>query len=286
MTVSPKIKPVDHAEVAALWPVAQPADHKYSRGVVGVIAGSDAYPGAAVLACSGAVRAGAGLVRHVGPDRVQDLVLGARPEVVPHSPGDALPRADAWVVGPGIGEDPLQERAAELARLTDSPRVVDAAQVILFALDRAGAAKAPDPTNVLFTPHAGELAEALNALGVKIDRAGVEAARHKSATRLADLAHATVLLKGHRTLVVSPGGRASELPAAPAWLATAGTGDVLAGIAGALLAAGLDAREAGISAALVHGLAAEHASAGAPIAALDVASAIPSTIGRLLVSLA
>ncbi|WP_062303793.1 ADP-dependent NAD(P)H-hydrate dehydratase [Demequina subtropica] len=272
-------------DVASAWPVPGAADDKYSRGVVGVVAGSEAYPGAAALVVSGAVRAGAGMVRYVGPTRAQDLVLAHRPEAVVHHPVDAaerLPRAQAWVVGPGVADYPEQDAAIGAVIAESAPMVVDAGALETVARARAAGARAIGAERVLLTPHAGELVRTLGALRHDVTAADVERDRVGHARLLAETARATVLLKGALTLVVSPGGGAIELPLAPAWLATAGAGDVLAGIAGALLAAGLRADVAGATAAWVHARAAEQASVGGPVAALDVATALPKVVAGLL----
>lgn len=278
---------VDRAWVASVWPTPTGEDDKYSRGVLGIVAGSDAYPGAAALVAGAAVRAGTGLVRYVGPRRAQDLVLHHRPEVVVHDPADAadlLPRSSAWVVGPGVADHPGQDAVIGAVLASGTPLVVDAGALEACVRSRAAGARHAGPDAVLLTPHARELVAALGALrhdatddDVRRDRAG-------HARLLAETARATVLLKGSRTLIASPGGAVLELPEAPAWLATAGAGDVLAGIAGALLAAGLGAAEAGAAAAWVHARAAEAASAGGPIAALDVADAVPGVVADLLLS--
>jgi len=273
------------ADVAASWPVPGAADDKYSRGVVGVVAGSEAYPGAAALVVSGAVQAGAGMVRYVGPERAQDLVLAHRPEAVVHHPADVadrLPRAQAWVVGSGVADYPEQDAAIGAVIAESLPMVVDAGALETVARARAAGERAVGPERVLLTPHAGELVRTLVALRHDATEAGVERDRVGHARLLAETARATVLLKGAVTLVVSPGGGVIELPLAPAWLATAGAGDVLAGIAGALLGAGLTAGEAGASAAWVHARAAERASGGGPVAALDVAGAVPAVVADAL----
>ncbi|MDN4476828.1 NAD(P)H-hydrate dehydratase [Demequina sp. SYSU T00192] len=275
----------ERADVAAAWPVPGAADDKYSRGVVGVIAGSEAYPGAAALVVSGAVRAGAGMVRYVGPERAQDLVLAHRPEAVIHHPVDVaerLPRAQAWVVGPGVSDYPEQDAAIGAVVAESAPMVVDAGALETVARARAAGVRAVGAERVLLTPHAGELVRTLEALRHDVTAADVERDRVGHARLLAETARATVLLKGAVTLIVSPGGATIELPEAPAWLATAGAGDVLAGIAGALLAADLTADVAGACAAWVHARAAERASGGGPVAALDVAGAAPAVVAALL----
>lgn len=263
-----------------------PGDDKYSRGVVGVVAGSRAYPGAAVLACSGAVRAGAGYVRHLGGRPARLLVLGARPEVVASRlpgllPGRTgrLPRADAWVVGPGLvgGRRGAAARAVRSALGTGLPCVVDAG-----ALDAAcpllAAGRVADPRRVLLTPHAGELARMLRALGQGDDPGAGQLAR---ARLLARATGATVLLKGSTTVVAGAEGPAWSVSEAPPWLATAGAGDVLAGVAGTLLAQGLAPLDAGALAAFAHGRAARLASDG-PLAAMDVAESLPRAVAGIV----
>lgn len=286
---------VDLAMVASLWRRPVPDDDKYSRGVVGVVAGSDAYPGAAVLCVSGAARAGAGMVRYVGPRRAQDLVLAARPETVVHADSDAidrLPRASAWTMGSGVADQPGQDAVIGAVLDSGAPCVVDAGALQDLARARQAGYRATPPDRVLMTPHEGELIRALAAIGHDVTQADLQADREGHARLLAETTRATVLLKGSQTVVVAPGGQTRTLPTATPWLATAGSGDVLAGIAGALLASGLDAADAGVCAAWVHARAAALASgddperpdgSGGPVTALDVAVAIPRAV-RLLKS--
>lgn len=236
-------------DVAALTghlPVPGAGDHKYTRGVVGMWAGSDPYPGAAVLACSAAARAGAGMVRLMAPRRVQDLVLAARPEVVPTDG-----RCQALVLGPGI--DPADSgRAGQvravLARVLDegAPAVVDAGALpLLVPVLAEGHGRGRAATCQVLTPHAGEAGALLTTLtGARVDREAVEAEPAEHARTLSRLTGATVLLKGATTLVASPEGSLTSVDSGPAWMATAGSGDVLAGILGALLA-GAQARAEG-----------------------------------------
>ncbi len=134
----------------------------------------------------------------------------------------------------------------------------------------------------LLTPHAGELARLLSDLGEDVHREDIEAQPYRHTHTAARLTGATVLLKGATTLVVRPDGHARSQAEAPSWLATAGAGDVLAGIAGALLASGLSPFDAGSVAAYVHGKAAGRASGGGPITSMDVAENISPTVGALL----
>lgn len=211
------------------------------------------------------------MVRYVGPQHPSDLVRARWPEVVP-GPG----RVQAWLVGPGL--DPAedgQRAATEQALATDLPCVVDAGALDLLAPGRAA------PT--VLTPHAGELARLLQRLGEDVDRAGVEASPLRWARRAAGLTGATVLLKGAVTLLVEPGGRVRSQADGPHWLATAGSGDVLAGLAGALLAAGLTPLDAGTLAVAVHGAAGHLAGAGGPLSASSTLDAVPEAVRRLLV---
>lgn len=276
---------IDRRWVAGRWPVPAGSDDKYSRGVLGIVAGSEAYPGAAALVASAAVRAGIGLVRYVGPRRAQDLVLSMRPEVVVHDSGEAtqrLPRVSAWVIGPGVADHPGQDAVIGAVLASGVPLVVDAGALEACARARAAGDRQAPPDRVLMTPHARELVATLGAMRHDITAQDVARDREAHARLLAETARATVLLKGSPTLVAPPGGAVVTLPDAPAWLATAGSGDVLAGIAGALLASGLSALEAGVAASWIHARAAEAASGGGPIAALDIADALPAVVAELL----
>ncbi|MFE9447300.1 NAD(P)H-hydrate dehydratase [Streptomyces sp. NPDC006739] len=258
-----ELEALQHADVAALLPRPAAESDKYRRGVVGIAAGSVRYPGAAVLAVAGALRGGAGAVRYVGP--AGDAVIARFPETLVSGQGPRKAgRVQAWVVGPGAGDD-----AATVAEVlgSDVPVLLDADGLRLAERDAVRGRTAP----TLMTPHAGEAAA---LLGVR--REEVEGARLESARRLAALYGATVLLKGSTTLVADgAGGTVRVNPTGTPWLATAGSGDVLSGLAGSLLAAGLTALDAGSVAAYLHGLAGRFASDGAPAGAHDVAARIP-----------
>ena len=263
--------------VAARWPVPQRAAHKYTRGVLGVIAGSDTYPGAAVLAVAGAIRAGVGVVRFIGPPGVTDHVLSARPEAVP-----GIGRVQAWLLGSGVEADADQDKAIDVALDSGLPCVVDAGALEACARRRVAGAKPASADGILMTPHAGEVARTLESLGHAVTRDEVEAQPMRHALWLAREVDATVLLKGSTTLIANPTGRLLSQNDGPPWLATAGSGDVLAGIAGALMAAGVNAMDAGGMAALVHGLAGARASGDGPIAAGDIADHTPGVVAELL----
>ncbi|MFD7047705.1 NAD(P)H-hydrate dehydratase [Streptomyces mirabilis] len=258
-----ELEALQHMDVAARLPVPGAESDKYRRGVVGIAAGSARYPGAAVLAVSGALRGGAGAVRYVGP--AADAVISRFPETLVSDQGPARAgRVQAWVVGPGVGDD-----ASAVAQVlgADVPVLVDADGLRLA--DRSAVRARTAPT--LMTPHAGEAAALLG-----VSRESVEGARLASARELALRYGATVLLKGSTTLVADPAGGAVRVnPTGTAWLATAGSGDVLSGLAGSLLAAGLSALDAGSVGAYLHGLAGRLAADGAPLGAHDVAAAIP-----------
>ncbi|GKQ34314.1 NAD(P)H-hydrate dehydratase [Streptomyces sp. A012304] len=263
LPAEPELEALQHADVARLLPVPGAESDKYRRGVVGIAAGSARYPGAAVLAVAGALRGGAGAVRYVGP--AGDAVLARFPETLVSDDGPRRAgRVQAWVVGPGAGDD--AGAVAEVLE-TDVPVLLDADGLRLAEVDAVRGRTAP----TLMTPHAGEAAALLG-----VAREEVEAARLASARELAARYGATVLLKGSTTVVVGArGGAARVNSTGTPWLATAGSGDVLSGLAGSLLAAGLSALDAGSAGAYLHGLAGRFAADGAPVGAHDVASAVP-----------
>lgn len=277
-------------DVADHWPVPGPEDDKYSRGVVGIVAGGEQYSGAAVLAVTAAAEAGAGMVRYVGTPTPEALVRSAVPEAV-HGEG----RVQAWVLGPGLDatstrrDATIQLDVARAALAGAEPVLVDAGALALMDDDVIESRR---DRSTLLTPHAGELATLLTRLGtsrrarkaVTVEREAVEAEPLRHARTLADRTGMTVLLKGSTTLVVpaDPTQPVRSQADAPAWLATAGAGDVLAGLIGTLLAAGLEPDEAGALGALVHGVAADRASAGGPLRALRVAHGIPDAVAHLL----
>ncbi|MEV0206048.1 NAD(P)H-hydrate dehydratase [Streptomyces sp. NPDC050788] len=258
-----RLEALQHADVARLLPVPGAESDKYRRGVVGIAAGSARYPGAAVLAVSGALRGGAGAVRYVGP--AGDAVISRFPETLVSDRGPKhAGRVQAWVVGPGAGDD--ASTVAEVLAC-DVPVLVDADGLRLADRDAVRARTAP----TLMTPHAGEAAALLG-----VSRETVERARLTWVRELAARYGATVLLKGSTTLIADARGGAVRVNATGTpWLATAGSGDVLSGLAGSLLASGLSALDAGSAAAYLHGLAGRYAADGAPAGAHDVAAAIP-----------
>ena len=232
------------ADVAARWPVPGPRDDKYTQGVTGVLAGSSTYPGAAVLCTGAAVAATSGMVRYAGGAHSE--VLAHWPEVIASPTPAAAGRVQAWVVGPGLGTDDTGAAALWFALDTDLPVLVDADGLTMLAAHPELVVNRNAPT--VLTPHAGEFARLAGAPPGD-DRVG-------ACRKLADAFGATVLLKGNVTVVANPGGPVYLNPAGQAWAATAGSGDVLSGIIGALLAAGLPTAEAAAAAAFVHARAA------------------------------
>ena len=270
------------ADIARLIPRPTAESDKYRRGVLGLLVGSDRYTGAALLATGGAVHGGAGMVRLVTFPGAAAAVRQVHPEVVitelggdggPRFPQD-VGRVQAWVAGPGMGTDDDAARRLAAVLATSLPVLVDADGLTLLA---SHPEMLPRAAPTLLTPHAGELGRLLSA-----DPADVEERRLEHARRAAITFGACVLLKGSTTVVAPPDGVDPVLvnTTGTPWLATAGTGDVLAGLAGALLAQGMLLPQAAITAAYLHGLAARLAASGgglgsAPIGAADVVRALP-----------
>ena len=294
---APAVAGFQAVDVAALLRQPPADSDKYRRGVLGIVAGSDRFTGAAALAVGGALRGGAGLVRLVSAGPAVAVVRQHWPEALTVVTGDGAQaahdvetagRVQAWVAGPGMGTDEAARDRLAAVLATGLPTLVDADGLTLVAQERGLLARAA-PT--LLTPHAGELARLLGA-----DPADVEARRLEHARAAAAELGATVLLKGSTT-VIAPAGGGEVLvnSTGTSWLATGGTGDVLSGLAGSLLAQGLTVTDAAAAAAFLHGIAARQAAAGpagpgpavsdpagtetgSPIAAGDVIDALPAAI--------
>ena len=269
------------AETAAWIRVPTAGDDKYSRGVLGVLTGSAEYPGAAVLGVEGAARTGLGMIRYLGDAAAAQLVLQRRPEIV-----TGAGRVQAWLIGSGM--DASTRSGALAGQLGDAlgqglPTVLDAGALDLFA-----AASGP----VVLTPHFRELARLLSAQGEKVSAEDIADLPAHWAGTAADRLGAVVLLKGSTTYIASPGREGIRVAAGPAWVATAGAGDVLGGVLGALVASHSDRilqspdllGEVAAAAAHLHGRAGDRASSGGPVVALDIAEALPATIAGLLAS--
>jgi len=314
---APDVVSAQAADIAAMLPVPTADSDKYRRGVIGVVSGSELFTGAAVLSVGGAIRGGAGMVRFVSAQPAVEVVRQWWPETVitvlpAEPPGGnrfaettaedflaSVGRVQAWVAGPGMGTG---DDSAELLRAvlgTDLPVLVDADGLTVLAEHRD---LLPRQAPTLITPHAGELSRLTGA-----DRADIEAQRLRHARDAARQLGVTVLLKGSTTVICSPPDGAAQPDLVNStgtpWLATAGSGDVLSGLAGSLLAQGLVPAAAAQAAAFLHGVAARRAAAGdlpgtapraetavdeavgdgssvqgAPIGAADVVRALPGAI--------
>ena len=261
--LGPHLPPVrtqllEASDVRALLPQPDAADDKYTRGVVGVAAGSEQYAGAGVLATGAAVHGGAGMVRYVGT--APDQIRARYPEVIVHPearPNDV--RVQAWVVGPGLGTDDTAMSLLSDVLRTDLPVIVDADAITLVARS-PGLVRARSAPTVL-TPHDREFARIA-------DRPSAD--RLASVRRVAHDLGATVLLKGNATVIAAADGTAYVNATGTPWLGTAGSGDVLSGLIGSLLAAGLPAPLAAAAGAYVHGVAGQRAGADGPPSATDV----------------
>ncbi|MFI1193149.1 NAD(P)H-hydrate dehydratase [Micromonospora sp. NPDC020750] len=268
---TPALRVTEWSDVEQWWPELGPASEKYTRGVVGLATGSAAYPGAAVLSVGGALAGPTGLVRYAGSAR--DDVLRQHPSVIASGRVADAGRVQAWVCGSGLGtgEDAVAELRAVLA--APVPVVLDADALTLLVdgsmADRLRSRDAP----IVVTPHDREFGR-LCGEDPGADRAA-------AALRLAAWMNAVVLLKGDRTIVATPDGRAYVNPTGTPALATGGTGDVLAGLLGSLLAAGLAPERAAAAAAYLHGLAGREAALGGPVTAPDVAAALRPVVARL-----
>ena len=271
MSNFPLWTPTDAGQLIAV-PLAD--DDKYSRGVLGVITGSEQYPGAAVLGVEAALRTGVGMVRYIGPQRAADLVLQRRPEAVASNG-----RVQAWLMGSGMDHAAIADAAGtSMAEAISQglPTILDGGAFELHT-------NVTGPT--IITPHFRELAR---VLGVEVDTIASDPAA--AAERAASQLGLTVLLKGHTTYVAAPDGTRLSARSAPSWLATAGAGDALGGVLGALVAThsreiaddpGLLAR-LGATASVIHGLAAERASRGGPLTILALTDEIPATVAALV----
>ena len=260
------VESLQPADVARLLRAPGPDDHKYTRGVVGVRAGSATYPGAGLLSVSGASCGLAGMVRYVGDSAVADRVREQHPEVV------GAGRVQAWVVGSGGGDSAGEELAAALA--DGVPTVVDA-----DALRHLGAVLDGEVReDLVLTPHAGELAALLD-----VERSEVEARQLHHARVAAERFGCVVALKGRHTLVTRPDGRTRVTATGTPWLGTAGAGDVLGGVIGAVLATGLDPWDAASVGSWLHGAAATLVADGGPLVAGQVAGGVAEVVRGLSV---
>jgi hydroxyethylthiazole kinase-like uncharacterized protein yjeF len=271
--------------VRAAWPPLAPDQHKGEAGRLLVVAGSPGMAGAAAMACRAALRSGAGYVTLVAPEAVVATVQGWVPEIVglptgdsgdrPTSLDDAVARASAVLVGPGLPP----QRAAEwlgllLPRLTQ-PTLIDAGGLAALAAhpdlwERRG------PAPLGLTPHPGEFAPLIHGSVGQVQRDRLAAARAFAAERGVHL-----ILKGALSVIAAPDGALWINPTGHAGMATAGSGDVLAGVAAGLLAQGRGAGLALRAAAYWHGAAAQawrHGVAARCLVASDLIEALPAAL--------
>jgi hydroxyethylthiazole kinase-like uncharacterized protein yjeF len=275
---SPAVSALQAADVAAILPRPSAESDKYRRGVLGLMAGSEQYPGAAVLATGSAIHGGAGMVRLLSAgaalaaarQRWPEAIMSAADASQPVHSVETAGRVQAWAAGPGMGTGDDAEGLLAAVLSTSLPVLVDADGITILARNRDLLNRSA-PT--LITPHAGELSRLMGA-----DRADIEARRLEHATAAANELGVTVLLKGSTTVIAEPGRPVLVNSTGSAWLATAGSGDVLTGLTGALLAQGISPAHAAAAAAYLHGIAGRLAARDAPIGASDLITALPAAI--------
>lgn len=268
---TPALRVADAATIASWWPSPGPADHKYSRGVVGLSTGSGTYPGAALLSTAGALAGPAGLVRYAGS--AHQAVAAGFPSVIVTSRVADAGRVQAWVCGSGLGRD---DRAADELRAVLAapvPVILDADAITMLVDGTwSGQLRSRNAPTVL-TPHDGEFTRLAG------EAPGPD--RVAAAQRLAAWTRSVVLLKGDRTIIAGPDGEAWVNTTGHPALATGGSGDVLAGLLGSLLAGGLTGVRAAVAAAFVHGLAGARAAQDGPPTSVDIAAALRATVHGL-----
>lgn len=285
-----EIKPQTFENVPDSWQVAFPVPrtdgHKYARGHAVVVSGEIASTGAARLAARGALRAGAGLVTVASPREALAVNAAAltavmvKPVDTPVEFGEFLSdrRFNACVIGPGAGISGRTRDFVHTALSAQKHLVLDADALTSFAEEPNRlfeSIKSSADTHVVLTPHEGEFPRLFSDLSNKNPgRSKLERARDA-----AQRAGAVVLVKGADTVVAAPDGRATIASNAPAWLATAGAGDVLAGIIAGMLAQGVDAFEAASIGVWMHGEGAREAGPG--LIAEDLPEVMPAVFRRL-----
>ncbi|MGI5147521.1 NAD(P)H-hydrate dehydratase [Plantactinospora sp. CA-294935] len=270
LRATPAVRVTEWSDVRDWWPRLGPEEEKYSRGVVGLATGSATYPGAAVLSVGGAVAGPTGMIRYAGGARAE--VLRRYPSVVAADRVNDAGRVQAWVCGSGLGTDSTAATELRCVLAAPVPVVLDADALTLLVDGSMAERLRERDAPIVVTPHDREYARLCGE--PPRDRVG-------AALQLATWMNAVVLLKGDRTVIATPDGRAFANPTGTPALATGGTGDVLAGLLGSLLAAGLSAERAAASAAYLHGLAGQEAARRGPVTADDVAAALRPVIARL-----
>lgn len=263
----------DPAAWRDLLPRPGPSSHKHRRGRLGVVSGGPLQTGAARLAARAGLRIGAGLVRLLCPPDAALIVAAAVEAIMvdafetPEALASLAGRLDAVVIGPAAGLTPQTEAHVIALSATSARLIVDADALTLFK-DRADALFALLRPGDVLTPHEGEFERLFPGL--------LADGRATAATVAARRCGATVILKGHETLIASPDGRLRINPNGSSWLATAGSGDVLAGLTGGLVAQGMEAFEAASAAVWIHAAAAAHFGVG--LTAGDLPDLIPAVL--------
>lgn len=259
------------------WPWPDALSHKHARGSLMVVTGGAAFTGAARLAARAGLRAGAGLVTLLCQPSALFVAAATSTAVMtrsfatPEALAEAASRASAVVIGPGAGVGGATRDCVSALAATEARLVLDADALTSFGDDPSALFALARPTDV-FTPHVGEFRRVFPDLDLAGDkRLAVEAAAAR--------AGCVVLLKGADTLIAAPGETAIVNVADAPFLATAGSGDVLAGVIGGLLAQGMETRLAAAAAAWVHGEAG--ARLGPGLIAEDVCEALPMVLGDL-----
>ncbi len=277
LNAPPAVWVPDAADIARWWPRPVPTSDKYTRGVVGIATGSPAYPGAALMSVAGALAGPGGMVRYAGA--VASDVALAHPSVVVSPRVASAGRVQAWLCGCGLGTDDRAQDELRAVLGSSVPVILDADALTLLGDGGPSTWLRQRDAPTVVTPHDREFAR------IAGEQVGPD--RVQATLQLASRLQIVVLLKGDRTVVATPEGIAWVNPTGTPALATAGTGDVLAGLLASLLAAGLPADRASVAAAFVHGLAgrravAERGGEPAPITAPNVAAALPAVIASLV----
>jgi hydroxyethylthiazole kinase-like uncharacterized protein yjeF len=261
LRTDPAVGVPDLDDIAGWWPRPGARADKYARGVVGVATGSAGYPGAALLSVAGALAGPAGMVRYAGPAG-HEVVVAYPPVIVAPRVADAG-RVQAWTCGSGLGRDEFATTELRSVLAAPVPAVLDADALNLLVDGSFSDGLRRRHAPLVLTPHDREFA--------RLAGSDPGADRLEATLRLSAWTNAVVLLKGDRTIVAAPDGRAWANPTGTPALATGGTGDVLAGLIGSLLAAGLPPERAALAGAYLHGLAGRRAAAAGPVTAADVA---------------
>jgi hydroxyethylthiazole kinase-like uncharacterized protein yjeF len=287
----PSLRMTEPDDVAAALPRRRPDAHKGDAGRLAILAGSRGKTGAAVLAARGALRAGAGLVTVLCPESLELVIVSALSEAMtrglPQDGGvlsakaavqaaDAMAEFDAGAVGPGLGSGDGVVSVLRRILSSNLPLVCDADALNAFAGHPEAFRRRPA---TVLTPHPGEAARLLGTT-----TRGVQSNRLAAAQKLARAARAVVILKGAGSLIATPSGRVTVNPTGTPLMATAGSGDVLTGTVGALLAAGAEPETAAIAAAYLHGAAGqrlEERLGDAGLLASELADALPEVRKKL-----